>query len=368
MPPHAESTLVFDSFDLDLVVKVLTQTAFSPFFTSFVPVFYFFQGAKLTDPIVVNSALYCLAVCLFRLLTWISTLYRNQRSIFSAPSLLDWGEQIVVITGGSSGIGELLANTLAVRNVTVVVLDVEPIQTENYNITYYKCDVSQWSEVEAIARRIRDEIGEPTILVNNAGVVQGKLILDLNEKDVQQTFGVNALAHWWTIKAFLPDMIKKKSGHIVTLSSVMGIVGSPQMTDYCGSKAAVRSLNETLRFELDNHYKAPGIRTTLVCPGHTRTRLFATFSVPGHWLYQFFFTSVQPIDIVKPIISALDAQESRTIMVPFFVNLTGYINHLPSFLIDFAQYVACSTYAMKNFRKISGRREEEGPLETQGIY
>lgn len=88
MPPHAESTLVFDSFDLDLVVKVLAQTAFSkmprrpralspninncsvnlpgPFFTSFVPVFYFFQGAKLTDPIVVNSALYCLAVCLFR--------------------------------------------------------------------------------------------------------------------------------------------------------------------------------------------------------------------------------------------------------------------------------------------------------------
>jgi hypothetical protein len=87
MPPRAESTLVFDSFDLDLVVKVLAQTAFSkmlrharalspnvnkcsfdfpgPFFTSFIPLFYFFQGAKLTDRIVINSALYCTAVSLF---------------------------------------------------------------------------------------------------------------------------------------------------------------------------------------------------------------------------------------------------------------------------------------------------------------
>ncbi|KAJ3561576.1 hypothetical protein NP233_g10109 [Leucocoprinus birnbaumii] len=216
MPPQQpEPTLVFDSFDLDLVVKVLSHTA-------------------------------------FRFTKWISLLYRNQQNLFFAPKALDWGEQVVVITGGSSGVGELLANTLAVRNVTVAVLDVKPIQTENYNITYYKCDVSQWTEVEAVAKRIKEELGEPTILINNAGVIQGKLILDLNEKDIRQTFGVNTMAHYWTIKAFLPDMVKRKSGHIVTVASVMGIVGAPRMSDYNASKAAVISLNDTLRQELDH--------------------------------------------------------------------------------------------------------------------
>lgn len=123
----------------------------------------------------------------------------------------------MVITGGASGIGELLANTLAVRNVTVVVLDVNPIVTENCkspkaifstyltvsldNVAYYKCDVSKWEEVEAVSKKIIEEvglkscclqrlnsvqIGEPTILINNAGVVQGKLIVDLTPQDIQQ--------------------------------------------------------------------------------------------------------------------------------------------------------------------------------------
>ena len=64
-------------------------------------------------------------------LRWYSRLYRNQGSLLFGPPRLDWGDQLVVITGGSSGIGELVANTLAVRNVTVVVLDVNPIVTEN---------------------------------------------------------------------------------------------------------------------------------------------------------------------------------------------------------------------------------------------
>ena len=65
---------------------------------------------------------------------WCSRLYRNQGSLIFAPPRLDWGDQIVVLTGGASGIGELLANTLAVRNVTVVVLDIKPIVTDNGTI------------------------------------------------------------------------------------------------------------------------------------------------------------------------------------------------------------------------------------------
>ncbi|EAU84355.1 retinal short-chain dehydrogenase/reductase [Coprinopsis cinerea okayama7 len=356
-----ESSLVFDSLDIDLFAKVLSHTAFSPFFVFFIPVFYVFQGAKLTDPVIIGFGVYYVVISIFWFVQWYSRLYRNQGSLLFGPSPMDWGEQIVVITGGASGIGELLANTLAVRNVTVVVLDVNPIVTENYNITYYKCDVSKWEEVEAAAKTIREEIGDPTILINNAGVVQGKLLLDLTPEDVNQTFGVNTLAHFWTTKAFLPSMIENKQGHIVTISSVMGIVGAAQMTDYCASKAALVSFNESLRYELDHRYNCPKIRTTLVCPGVIQTPMFQTVKLPSSFLWKFLFPPLQPVTVVKRIIAALDEQHSQSIYLPFYTNFSPYVALLPSFLRDFAQRVTTANYAMTDFVKVSGRRSEEGP-------
>ncbi|KAF4575144.1 hypothetical protein EYR36_006500 [Pleurotus pulmonarius] len=364
-PNYSDPSPIFDSLDIDLVVKVLAHTAFSPFFTFFIPIFYLFLGAKVTDSVVVLSGVYYVVVSLFWFLKWYSRLYRNQGNLLFGPGRFDWGEQIVVITGGSSGIGELLANTLAVRNVNVVVLDVNPIQTENYNITYYKCDVSKWEEVEAVSKQIIEEIGQPTVLVNNAGVVQGKLILDLSPEDVKQTFHVNTLAHFWTLKAFLPGMIEAKSGHIFTMSSVMGLVGSAQMTDYCASKAALVLLNESLRYELDKRYKCPQIRTTLITPGHVLTPLFSTTKLPTWPLFKFLAPSLHPVTVVKSIIAAMDEQHSQTLMMPFYTQFAPYMPILPSFLRDLFQWLSGADYAMESFVKVSGRRPEEGPVDAQ---
>ncbi|KAF8484693.1 retinal short-chain dehydrogenase/reductase [Russula ochroleuca] len=357
-----EAVLIFDNFDLDLVVKVLSHTAFSPFFLFLLPSFFFFQGHKLTDIPVLATSVYWVLVSSFWFLKWYSRLYRNQGSLLFGPGAADWGEQIVLITGGASGVGELLANTLAVRNVTVVVLDVKPIVTENFNITYYKCDVTKQDEVEAVARKVIEEIGHPTILVNNAGVVQGKLILDLSPEDIRQTFDVNTLAHFWTLKAFLPEMIKKKSGHIVTVASITGLAGMAQLTDYCASKAAVISLHESLRYELDKRYHAPQIRTSLVVPSHIQTPLFSTIRLPNNRFFRFCFPSLEPVTVVKAIIATLDEQHSQTIYLPFIANLAPLLRLLPSFLRDFAQWYSDADYAMKSFIKITGRREDEGAV------
>lgn len=365
MEEHEQSydaSPIFDSLDVDILIKVLAHTAFSPFFTFFIPVFYLFQGARWPDPVVVITSLYCAGVSAFWFLKWYSRLYRNQGSLLFGPPRFDWGEQIVVITGGSSGIGELIANTLAVRNVTVVVLDINPIVTENYNITYYKCDVSKWYEVEAVSKRIAEELGHPTVLINNAGVVQGKRILDLTPGDIQQTFSVNTLAHFWTLKAFLPEMIKQKTGHIINVSSVAGMVGMAQMTDYCASKAALISLHESLRYELDHQYRTPAIRTTLLVPGHILTPLFSTVRLPQSWFYRFFVPSLHPISIAKAVITALDEQHSRVIYLPFYANFAQYLWIMPSFIRDFSQWLSGCDYAMEDFVKVSGRRSEEGPL------
>ncbi|KAJ7572532.1 retinal short-chain dehydrogenase/reductase [Mycena floridula] len=364
MDAHGRSfdgTPVFDSLDVDLVIKVLAHTVFSPFFIFFIPIFYIFQGAKYTDPIITTSAVYFVIVAAFWGIKWISLLYRNQGSLLFRPPRLDWGDQIVLVTGGASGVGELLANTLAVRNVNVVVLDVNPIVTENYNITYYKCDVSKWEEVEAVSKTVLEEIGQPTMIVNNAGVVQGKSLVDLSEKDVQQTFGVNTLAHFWILKAFLPGMIARKTGHIITVSSIMAHSGVAQMSDYCASKAATTSLNTSLRYELDQYYKVPGIRTTVVEAGHILTPMFHTFELSSNPLRKFFLPSVAPIDVVKRIIGALDEQHSQTIILPFYGHFMPYLQHLPSFLQDFAHWLTGADYSMRNFIKSSGRRADEGP-------
>ncbi|KAI9513327.1 retinal short-chain dehydrogenase/reductase [Russula earlei] len=355
-----EPALIFDNFDIDLVVKVLSHTAFSPFFLFLLPVFFFFHGNKLNDPPIVITSVYWVLVSSFWFLKWYSRLYRNQGNLLFGPGAVDWGEQIVLITGGASGVGELLANTLAVRNVTVVVLDILPIVTENYNITYYKCDVTKPEEVEAVAKKVVEEVGHPTVLVNNAGVAQGKLILDLSTEDVRQTFNVNALAHFWTLKAFLPEMTRKNSGHIVTVASIAGLVGMAQMTDYNASKAAAISLHESLRYELDKHYRTPNIRTTLVVPGHILTPLFSTIRFPSSLFHRFCFPSLEPITVVKRIITALDEQHSQTIYLPFYVNFAPLLRLLPSFLRDFVQWLTNADYAMESFIKISGRREDEG--------
>ncbi|KAJ3979641.1 retinal short-chain dehydrogenase reductase [Lentinula detonsa] len=350
---------VFDSLDVDLVFKVLKHTLFSPFFIFFIPIYYISSGGRMTDPFVIGSGSYYVLLCLYWLGDWLSTLYRNQGSLLYRPPRYDWGEQIVVVTGGASGVGELLANTLAVRNVTVVVLDVNPIVSENHNIVYYKCNISKWEEVEAVSKKIVEEIGHPTVLVNNAGVVQGKLITDISAADVQQTFGVNTLAHFWTLKAFLPNMIKNNSGHIVTISSNLAYTGVAQAADYCASKAAINSLHDSLRQELDHQHKAPSVRTTLVCPGHLLTPLFASVSYPQSGWHKFFFPSVAPVDVVKSIIQALDDQHSKTIMLPLYSHLLPYRQHLPSYLKDFFQWLSGADYMLRNFRKVSGRRPDE---------
>ncbi|PCH40811.1 retinal short-chain dehydrogenase/reductase [Wolfiporia cocos MD-104 SS10] len=356
---------IFDALDIDLVVKVVMNTILSPFFTFFIPVFYYFQGMPWNNPVLLGSSAYVVGISAFWFLKWYSRLYRNQGSLLFSPPPFDWGEQIIVITGGSSGIGELIANTCAVRNVTVVVLDVNPIVTENYNINYYKCDVSRWEEVEAVSKKIIEEIGQPTVLINNAGVVQGKRLLDLSPADVQQTFGANTLAHFWTLKAFLPGMIEQKKGHIVTMSSVAGMVGMAQMTDYNASKAALISLHESLRYELDHKYKTPGIRTTLIVAGHVLTPLFSQVQLPTAWWYRFLVPSLPPVAVAKAVIAALDEQHSRTIFMPFYANFVPFLNSCPSYLRDFGQWLSGCDYAMDEFVKVSGRRSEEGPAPGQ---
>jgi len=175
-------------------------------------------------------------------------------------------------------------------------------------------------------------------------------LLDLDPEDVKQTFNVNTLASFWTLKAFLPGMIKEKKGHIVTMSSVLGMLGIPQLSDYCASKAALISLHETLRYELDARYKCPEIRTTLLLPGFMQTSMFSTVTYPTSPLCRFFFPSLQPLEVVKKIIASLDNRHSETIHLPFYATLSPLSPLAPSFVRDLMQWIVGADHSMRHFK------------------
>jgi short-subunit dehydrogenase len=134
------------------------------------------------------------------------------------------------------------------------------------------------------------------VLINNAGVVRGKTILESTEKDINLTFKVNAFAHYYLAQQFLPNMVANNHGMIVTVASLAGFVTAPSMVDYAASKAAAVSFHEGLSSELVTHYKAPKVRTVLMSQGYTRTALFEGFDT------KFLYPDTVAEEIVKAVL------------------------------------------------------------------
>ena len=195
----------------------------------------------------------------------------------------DVSKDIVLITGGGNGIGQIVATKFAKLGSTVVIWDLneagmkktaEDIKKIGGRCHTFVCDVSSREQVYEVAQRVKEEVGVVSILMNNAGIVNGKRLLKLDDEKILKTFGVNTLSHFWTAKAFLPDMMSKNKGHIITVSSIAGLSGGCNLSDYSASKFANIGFEESLRYELKTD-GYDGIVSTMVCPWFINTGLFA---------------------------------------------------------------------------------------------
>jgi all-trans-retinol dehydrogenase (NAD+) len=127
--------------------------------------------------------------------------------------------------------------------------------------SFYQVDLSDPSAIASIADRVRKEHGDPTVLVNNAGIGNAMSLLDLPEPKIRKVFEVNIIAHILLIKEFLPSMVQRNHGHIVNIASMASFSTQASNVDYGCSKAAVLSFSEGLAQELRHIYKAPMVRT-----------------------------------------------------------------------------------------------------------
>ncbi|NXF11520.1 RDHE2 dehydrogenase, partial [Smithornis capensis] len=191
--------------------------------------------------------------------------------------------EIVLITGAASGIGRLLSLKFASLGATVVLWDINEEglketarlakENEAARVHWYICDCSKRQDVYRVADQVKKEVGDVTILVNNAGIVTGKKFMDSPDSLVEKTMEVNIMAHFWTYKAFLPAMIASNHGHLVSIASSAGLCGVTRLSDYCASKFAAVGYAESIDMEMRTLGKT-GVKTTIVCPYTINTGMF----------------------------------------------------------------------------------------------
>ncbi|XP_039307649.1 17-beta-hydroxysteroid dehydrogenase 13 [Solenopsis invicta] len=168
--------------------------------------------------------------------------------------------EIVLITGTGHDIGRELAIGYASLGATVICWDIDE-KTNNQtmndikkmgikSVYAYRCNVTDREEVFRVAEKVKEEVGDVTILINNAGILFIKSLLNQRPDEITRAIDVNVTAHYWILTAFLPSMMKKNHGHVVALSSVAGLIGIPCGTVYCPTKFAVKALMETVSEEL----------------------------------------------------------------------------------------------------------------------
>ena len=182
-----------------------------------------------------------------------------------------------VVTGATRGIGREIALTLAKNGANVAInyrtLNkevenlIEEIKALDVKVFAFKCDVRNVEEVENFIKGTKDEFGSIDILVNNAGITKDGLILRMKEEDFNDVIDVNLKGTFNTTKITAPIMIKQRSGKIVNISSVVGIIGNAGQCNYAASKAGILGFSKSLAKELG----ARGVRVNCVAPGFIET-------------------------------------------------------------------------------------------------
>ncbi|KAL2105585.1 hypothetical protein VUR80DRAFT_8143 [Thermomyces stellatus] len=206
----------------------------------------------------------------------------NSWRLCAAKGWDNWADEVAVVTGGSSGIGNDIVRRLAALEIRVAVFDIADLPKEmdadGARVRFYRCDVTSAESVAAAAEAVRRDLGHPTILVNNAGIANPAPILKTSVPFLHKIMGVNLMSMWYTTQQFLPNMVQNNKGHVVTVASIASFVALATAAPYSATKAGALAFHEALAAELKHQYKAPNVLTSVVHPNFVRTPLVADFS------------------------------------------------------------------------------------------
>lgn len=192
--------------------------------------------------------------------------------------------KIALVTGGSRGIGRAIALKLAEAGCDTAILyagredaarqtaaDIEGLGVRALAI---QCDVSDENQAAAAFKRVCAELGTPDILVNNAGIVRDALAMRMSAESFREVLNTNLTGAFNMIHACLPLFLRRRSGRIINISSVSGMMGNPGQANYASSKAGMIGLTKTIAREVASR----GITVNAVAPGFIETDMTRSMS------------------------------------------------------------------------------------------
>ncbi len=192
---------------------------------------------------------------------------------------------VVVVTGAGSGIGRATALAFANKGARIAACDVDQARLDalanelgDRALLVRKVDVSSRVEMAALADAIHALVPAVDVIVNNAGVAVGGTFLEISLDDWDWIVGINLKGVVHGCHFFIPKMVERKQGgHVVNISSILGIYPAPTVTAYVATKFAVLGMSQSLRTELEPHK----IGVTAICPGMINTSIVADGRVRG---------------------------------------------------------------------------------------
>lgn len=234
----------------------------------------------------------------------------------------DFANKTVLITGGGSGIGKIMCRLFLERKAKVIIWDISQPNIDatlaelspKGNITGYQVDVSSPAQISAFAKTLKQEVGGIDVLINNAGIVVGKLFSEHTSGDIIKTIEVNTTAPMLIAHEFLPGMIAKNSGHICNIASSGGLISNPKMTVYAASKWSLIGWSDSLRIELQQQGK--NVDVTTIMPYYINTGMFDGV--------QSLIPILKPEAAAKTIVRAMEKNKTM-------VTLPGYIYRVTRF-------------------------------------
>ena len=244
----------------------------------------------------------------------------------------DWKEKVVFITGASSGIGRALAVELGRRGARLgltarreaELLNVaEEVARAGGEALALPCDVRDAEAVRRAAERVRERWGRVDVLIANAGMSTTTAGTKLVAREAADVISINVLGVVNSVAAVLPEMLERRGGHLVAISSLASYRGLPKSGAYSASKAAVSTFFESLRVDL----RKSGIHVTVIHPGFVRTPMTA-----GRKRRLPFLLEVE--DAARRIVRAVE-RRARTYAFPWqLASLVRVIRHMPGALYD----------------------------------
>ncbi|GFF29589.1 uncharacterized oxidoreductase C16H5.14c [Aspergillus udagawae] len=327
-----------EQFTFDLVLTVLNRTLFHPFVAWVGVLSLRAQATPYTHFSFMIATCYAVFLTVLALARAM-----NQRLAHGLPRPVDLSEEVVVVTGGASGLGLLIARIYGLRGVSVAVLDIKAESDiegweEVTGVDYYQCDITEREDVEKTARRITEELGTPTVLINCAAArINGQPLLSLSAEAFQKTIRTNLLAVFHTCQVFLPGMLSAQNGGtIVNISSVLGQLSAASLSDYSASKAGLSALHRTLEAELRVSRNDQIVKMLLVETGQISTPLFKSFKTPN----KFFAPVLEPVHVAQKIITAIDEGQGGLIRLPAFAVFIDWYAVLPASIQRIARYLS----------------------------